>query len=90
MKTGVTYSSKRHLKKDDKVDNEIVNYLSAKRAHLEQKEEPDENHHFGLSVAGRLRQMTQQTASYARMRIMQVLYESEFPASTDSHMYQSP
>ena len=57
----------------------MVAYLSEKRARLDRNDH-DDHHHFGLSVAGRLRKMNEQMASYVKMRIMQIIYESEYPS----------
>ena len=57
----------------DDVDKELVAYL--KRP----KQEEDECHHFGLSIAAQMRKMDQGQRQWAMMNIQRMIYETMFP-----------
>ena len=60
-------------KKGDNVDQALVQYLSAATT-----ESKDSNYHFAMSLCQQLRQLTPASASYAKFRIQQLMYEVEY------------
>jgi hypothetical protein len=66
----------------DKVDTALIGYFS-------KTEVKDANYHFCMGIAENMRKMTDAQASYAKIRIQQVMYEVEFPQFHNSNVIPS-
>lgn len=65
-------TSPKKIKMSEKVDAALLGYL-------EKQVVKDSNHHFCMALADDLRKMTPAQASFAKIKIQQVMYEVEFP-----------
>ena len=84
FRTKTKQGTKRRTACND-VDIEILRQLK------ETREEDDEDHLFGLSIAATLKKLEPQKKSLAKLRLQQVLYEVEYlpfhASSTPSSSY---
>ena len=65
-------------KKNDDVDQALVQYLSSAT-----NEPKDSHYHFAMGLCHQLRQLTPASASYAKFRIQQIMYEIEYNMIND-------
>ena len=64
------------MKPSEDLDKALAGYLNQKSAKDNQK---NENYHFCMGIYQQLQKLNPASASFARMRIQQIMYEVEYP-----------